>query len=187
LVRWFFVPDYQALAVSEDGHAMKLVGQGVKLVGEDELVNRDGTRTRTGGAGNPASQGFTQEFTKKFTAISENSVVYSQLRNLVDLTIAAAFIQDRDYYKQAGWDLGIFADEDRLPVQVLPAPRQVETAINAVMKGSRLITPIGGGVAIQARKALAEENIQTDVNGEIASVRAKAGLQEIDASQWWWD
>ncbi len=38
LIRWYFVPNYEALAVSEDGLAMKLVGQGVKLVGEDELV-----------------------------------------------------------------------------------------------------------------------------------------------------
>ena len=38
LQRWFFVPDYQCVRVSEDNLAMELVGDGVKLIGEDEMV-----------------------------------------------------------------------------------------------------------------------------------------------------
>ena len=91
LVRWYFVPDYEAVSVSEDGNAFRMVGQGVKLVGEDELVSSDGTRKRAGGRANSASRAFTTDFTKKFRLIADRSPVYSQLRNLVDLTIAAAF------------------------------------------------------------------------------------------------
>ena len=187
LVRWYFVPDYEAVASSEDGLALRMVGQGVKLVGEDELVNRDGTRKISGRSANAASRGYTTEFTKKFAKIAENNPVFSQLRNLIDLTIAAAFIQDRDFYSQANWDLGVFADEDQLAVEVFPAPEQVETAINAVMKGSRLVTPIGGGVTIQARKALAKENVQGDADGTIAQQRDAVTLQSVPESQWWWD
>lgn len=187
LVRWYFVPDYEALAVSQDGMAMKLVGQGVKLIGEDELIERDGSRKQSGRATNPASRGYTMEFTKKFPMIADQSPVYGQLRNLIDMTIAAAFIQDRDFYGQAGWNLGVFASEDQLPVQTLPAPRQVETAINAIMKGTRLITPIGGGVKIQPQKALSAENLKSDEDGAIGSQRAVVGSVEIPAGQWWWD
>ncbi|MEC8555091.1 MAG: DUF1598 domain-containing protein [Planctomycetota bacterium] len=185
LVRWFFVPDYSAIATSEDGLSMKMVGQGVKLVGEDEVVSGDGSRKVSGRPANLASRGFTTEFTKKFRAISENSRVFSQLRNLVDLTIAAAFIQDRDLYGKSGFDLGVLGSEDKLPVQVLPAPKKVETAINAVMKGSRLITPIGGGVTIEAAKALKKENLQSD--SSIQRVQESVGLDSIPAAQWWWD
>ncbi|MCR9293435.1 MAG: DUF1598 domain-containing protein [bacterium] len=186
LVRWFFVPDYQALATSEDEMAMKLVGQGVQLVGEDELVGRDGSRKQTARPTNPASRGFTSEFTKKFGLIADNSPVYSQLRNLVDMSIAAAFMQDRDYYGKTGWNLGVFGDEDQLPVQVFPAPRQVETAINAVMKGNRLITPIGGGVKIQPRQALSQENLG-QADDSLAEQRQTVGAIEIPEGQWWWD
>ena len=186
LVRWYFVPDYEAVASSEDGNALKLVGQGVKLIGEDELVSRDGTR-RAGGRANMASKAFTTSFTKKFRQISENSEVYSQLRNLVDLTVAAAFIQDRGFYETSGWNLGVFGDEDKLPVEVYPAPKRVETAINAVMKGNRLITPIGGGVSIEARKALADENVAADEDGKIAEARTQVQLEGIAKGQWWWD
>ncbi len=187
LVRWFFVPDYAAVASSEDGMALRMVGQGVKLVGEDELVSRDGSRKASGRAANAASRGYTTEFTRKFNKIAENNPVFSQLRNLVDLTIAAAFIQDRDFYSQANWDLGVFADEDQLPVEVFAAPQQVETAINAVMKGSRLVTPIGGGVAIQARKALAQENVHGDADGTISKQRDAISLENLADGQWWWD
>lgn len=187
LVRWFFVPDYEALVVSEDGTAMHLVGNGVKLVGEDERVDSSGKRKASGNAGNPASRGYTAEFTKKFNLIATANPVYGQLRNLVDLSIAAAYIQDQGMYAKSNWKLGIFADEDKLPVEVLPAPRQVETAINAVMKGSRLITPIGGGVQIQARNALKEENVKKDADGSVAKVRSATTLENLAEGQWWWD
>lgn len=186
LVRWYFVPDYEAISVSDDGLAMKMTGSGVKLVGEGELVDNAGKR-KNGGRTNPASRAYTNDFTKKFNQIAAAQPVYAQLRNLVDLSIAAAYIQHQDMYQQSGWDLGVFGSEDQLPVEVLPAPRQVETAINAVMAGSRLITPIGGGVAIQARKALSDENVKRDESGAISQTKSAAAVEELADGSWWWD
>src|SRR5262249_8671947 len=42
LQRWFFVPDYQCVRVTSDDNAMELVGEGVKLVGADEVVSAGG-------------------------------------------------------------------------------------------------------------------------------------------------
>ena len=39
MCRWWFVPDYQRIRTSEDGYAAELVGNGVKLIGEDEVVS----------------------------------------------------------------------------------------------------------------------------------------------------
>lgn len=185
LIRWYFVPNYEALAVSEDGLAMKLIGQGVKLIGEDELVRADGSR-HSSARSNPASKAFTTDFTKKFVAIADSNPIYAQLRNLIDMSIVAAYMQDRHFYDQANWDLGVLGRESDFAVEVMQAPKQVETAVNAIMKGNRLVTPIGGGVAIEARKALNENNIQKD-DGSIQSQRGKITLQAIPADQWWWD
>ncbi|MCI0492055.1 MAG: DUF1598 domain-containing protein, partial [Planctomycetes bacterium] len=54
LQRWFFVPDYECVRVSDDAMAMELVGEGVRLVGEDEVVSQDGSR-RVAASGNRAS------------------------------------------------------------------------------------------------------------------------------------
>ena len=188
LTRWYFVPDYQALMVSEDGHGMQLVGNGVKLVGEDERVDgATGQRKASGRGMNGASKAFTTDFTRHFQDIARVSPGYGQLRKLVDLSIAAAYIQDQDLYSKCNWDLGLFLQEDKLPVEVLPPPRQVNTAINAVMKGSRLITPIGGGVQIQAKQALKAENVQKDSKGAVNAARAATSVDGLAEGQWWWD
>ena len=91
--RWYFVPDYQCVRQSDDQLAMELVGDGVKLVGEDEFVTGSGQRKTAAGHGNKASQAFVTGFTKKYPELAERSPVYAELRNLIDLAVAAAYIQ----------------------------------------------------------------------------------------------
>jgi hypothetical protein len=186
LQRWFFVPDYNAVEVSEDGHALLLNGQGVKLVGAEELVKKDGSREARGGI-NKASQQFTQEFTAKYTKLAETTPVYAQLRNLIDMSIVAAFIQDSDFYGQSQWDLGVFADESVMKVERFPAPQQVEPAVNTFFNNGRLLTPIGGGVNIQPRQALQAENKKVDGTGKIKETQGTAQIQGLTENQWWWD
>ncbi|MCC6507472.1 MAG: hypothetical protein IT423_00075, partial [Pirellulaceae bacterium] len=154
-------------------------------IGADELVRADGTRADSTVA-NKASKIFTADFTAKYEAIANTNPIYAQLRNLIDMSIVAAYMQDRHFYDQANWDLGVLGDESKFSVEVLPAPKQVETAVNAIVKGKQLITPIGGGVAIQARKALNENNIKAD-DGSAAKQYSQISLKDIPATQWWWD
>ena len=183
LFRWYFVPDYKCVRVTEDKRAMELVGDGVKLVGEDELVNAGGQRKQAGRA-NMASAAFATSFTQKYSALAEKSPVYAELRNLVNLAVSAAFIQDQGYYSKAGWDLGSWANEKGLAVETYNAPQQVEATVAAIMKGSRLMTPIGGGVHIEARSALKPENMLQDEEGKLDHARNAVSLP---AGRWWWD
>jgi hypothetical protein len=186
LIRWYFVPNYDAILVSPDGTSMQLTGSGVKLIDEGERVDASGKRKSVGRT-NPASRGYAAEFTKKFNHIAAAQPVYAQLRNLMDLSVAAAFIQQQGLYEQSGWDLGVLGDEDKLSVELLPPPQQVETAINAVMVGSRLITPIGGGVSIQARKLLQEGSVKVEDSQAITNLRSAGALESLEDGQWWWD
>ena len=70
-----------------------------------------------------ASELFTTSFTKKYPEIAAKSPVYAQMRNMIDVIIAAAFIRQEDYYGRADWTLGVFADEEALPVETLANPR----------------------------------------------------------------
>jgi hypothetical protein len=185
LFRWYFVPDYQCVRVADDKLAAELVGDGVKLVGEDELVSAQGGRARSGKS-SQASQAFCLSFTQKYSQLAERSPVYAQLRNLVDLAVAAAFIQEQGYCQKAGWDLGLFADEKALPVETYNAPKQVESAVAAIWKGNRLMTPIGGGVHLDAATALKSENLLSDEDGKVAKTRSQTKLHLADG-QWWWD
>jgi hypothetical protein len=185
LERWFFTPDYQCVRVAEDGLAMELVGDGVKLVGEGEVVEAGGQR-RGASTANKASQEFVATFTKKYSDLAERSPVYAELRNLIDLAVMAAFMQKHDYFGKAGWSMPLFGSEKSFPVETYNTPKQAAAAVNARVKGNRLMTPIGGGVAIDAPQALASQNQLSDNGGKVAKAKAETKLN-LAKGQWWWD
>ncbi len=184
--RWYFTPDYESVRVSDDHLAMELVGWGAKLIGEDEFIARNG-QIRQDVKVNAASRQWCREFTEKFGAIADRTPVFAQLRNLMDLTIMAAYIREQGFYDKLNWDLGVFADESKLPVERFVAPRQVETAVNAIWKGNALMTPVGGGVQIEPMRALRSTSVQHDEDGKLAESRGKIDVKRLPADRWWWD
>lgn len=186
LQRWYFTPDYQCVKVSENGDAVELVGDGVKLVGADELVTEDGQRVSNGRV-DRASEAFVSGFTRSYPQLADRVPVYAQLRNLVDLTIAAAYMRHHDLFGHAEWTMPIFGDESKFAVEVCHAPVEVETAVASVWRGNKLMTPVGGGVVIEADQALDSTNVQPDNKGKVAKVREEQDLTQLADGQWWWD
>ncbi len=184
--RWYFVPNYECLRVSEDRLAMELVGDGVKLIGEDELVGADGERKKNSRV-NLASKGFVEDFTKRYPDLAARVPVFAQLRVLIDMLVVAAQIQQEDYYGKANWKAATLMDEKILPVHTLNAVKQAETAANSLVKGSRLLTPVGGGVEIHPRQALASRNLLRDEEGKVKNKRSELTLKDLAKGQWWWD
>ena len=140
LRRWYFVPDYQCVRESDDQLAMELVGDGVKLVGEDEVVTGTGER-KAAARRSKASQAFVRSFTHKYPELAERSPVYAELRNLIDLAIAAACIQKQGYCEKAGWKMEFFGSEKEYPVETYDIPKTVESAVNVICRGNTFITP----------------------------------------------
>ena len=185
LFRWYFVPEYNCVRVSEDGLAMELVGDGVKLVGEDEMV-AEGGRRAVSGRSNMASQAFVTSFTQKYPMLAERSPVYAELRNLIDLAVAAAFIQKQDYCAKAGWKMEFFGSEQAMPTEMYNAPKEVESTVATVWRGAKLMTPIAGGVRIEPLLAVKPENVLADENGNLPKLHNSAKLK-LAPGQWWWD
>ena len=185
--RWWFVPDYKCVRVSQDQNAMELVGNGVKLLNEDEVVSGDGQRHVNAGRGNRASTAFVTAFTQKYPELAAKHHVYAQLRNLIDLSIAAAFMQQQDYYGQVHWDIPIFSSEEKFPVQTCQAPVAVETAVGSKWKNNTLMTPVGGGVTVNAREALLSANLLDDDGGKVQKLHDGLDLKQLADGRWWWD
>src|SRR5690606_2726068 len=134
-----------------------------------------------------AAQAFADSFTKLYPELADRSPVYAQLRNLIDMSVVAAFIQQQNYYSQADWNMDVFGNESVYPIETYSAPKFVESAVNAIWKGNTLMTPIGGGVNIQPRQALAENHLQKDLQGELTSLRERVDVEQLAPGQWWWD
>jgi hypothetical protein len=103
------------------------------------------------------------------------------------MAIAAAFIQDKDYYGRTGWEMAVFGSEEAYKTETCTAPKQVGSAVNIIWKANSFSTPIGGGVKIQPRMALAKEHLVADVKGEVVAVKEKIDLSKLQKGQWWWD
>lgn len=184
--RWFFVPNYECVKVTEDELALELVGEGVELVGEDEVVQADGTRV-AGGGQNKGSKMFCEQFTKNYPQLAQRSPVYAQLRNLIDMSVLAAFIQKQDYYTKCDWKMEHFSDEKKFAVETCETPKQVETACNVYKKGNKTSWPIGGGVVVEAQKALEPQYRIADEGGKLQALRGKVTTDKLAENQWWWD
>lgn len=185
LARWYFVPDYQCVRVANDDLAMEMVGDGVKLIGESEMVAANGGRQISGGA-DKASELFVTGFTKKYSQLADKSPIFAQLRDLIDMSVAAAFIQQKDFYGQSEWKMEVFGDEAKFPVETHPAPTQVETVVTSVWKGAQLMTPVGGGVTVHAHRALDSANLLADKDEQVGQAREQVDVKLADG-QWWWD
>ena len=183
--RWYFVPNYDCVHVTDDGLAAELVGDGVKLVNANELVRADGTRAKAA-TSDRAGRLFVDSFTKRYAELAKKEPVYAQLKNLIDMLIATAYIQEQDFYAQADWDMEIFGNENMMPVEIYAAPKQVETAVNAIWKNRTLMTPVGGGVHINAREAISAGRVQQD-DGSIQKTHENVELSQLADGQWWWD
>lgn len=186
LQRWYFVPNYEAVRLSQDNLAMQLVGAGVKLISENEHITAQGGRVQTKRI-NRASQVFTKSFTQKYLELARRSPVYGQLRNIVDMTIVAAFLQHYDLYQTLNWEAKLFTDENRIKLETYNIPKQVESAVNVVWKGNTLMTPIGGGVTIDANQAFVSGNVLTDDEGKVGQTHEELQMPADGQLRWWWD
>ena len=184
LQRWYFTPSYDKVVVSDDRLAMHLDGEAVKLVSENEIVQAGGVRVASKHV-DRAAEAFAESFTRNYPALAKESPVYAQMRNLIDMLIATAYIQQQDFYGQSGWDLGVLGKEAEFPVETYTAPNKVETAVNAIWKGRTLMTPIGGGVNIQPLKAVDTEHVRVDQAGDVTAAREEIKLPA--ENRWWWD
>ncbi len=183
--RWWLTPDYDCVKLSEDHLAVEILGQGVQLNTQSNVIQADGElapETRTP----KAMKLYAGSFTDKYEAISKRAPVFAQLRNLVDMAVVAAHLQKEDYYGKTRWTPGLLLDESKLPVETLNTPKQVEPVVNVLWKGSRLLSPAGGGVSLYPLQALQQDHLVTDRDKKLASTRRTLRVV-ADEKRWWWD
>jgi hypothetical protein len=185
LQRWWFTPNYECVRASDDRLAAQFVGQGVELRTENKRIGAQGG-LQNAPEPDVAAERFAAGFTAKYPQLAAASPVYAQLRNVVDLLVAAAWLERSDYYGRIGWRAELLRDESRLATETLPAPQQVQAAVNCIWRGSRLLAPAGGGVEIHPHLALTPDKLLQDEDGAVAKTRGMA-TPAGNVEAWWWD
>lgn len=190
VLRWWFTLDFDEVRSTADGTVFELVGQGVRLRSENELLDDVGRRVHTG-LSEPLNREFAADFTRHFERIAEKYAVYSELRNVFRLAMVAALIQSHSLHDKVGWHCTCFGDTSEYVVPLERAPRWVESVINhRVVNRVQIIAGVSGGVSARPLEAISEK---TTIQNRVAmgldrAVGTKSRRADLPGeSAWWWD
>lgn len=168
--RWWMACHYEPIAKGKDGLSWEIRGQGVKVLTEDEIVEKDGSVKGTGKA-NPVAQKWADLMTEKYDELSVKEPIFGELRNLMDMSVAAALIAKEDLLAKAGCQLPLIADSSsKLGVTSWVAPRFVDTQCSATKRGREYIITASGGVEI-ASWQVAEKTVES---ADMEAIRSNA-------------
>ena len=182
--RWWFTPDYQCVEMTDDHLSLRISGQGVKLGTEEYKTDRDGRLIELKSNPLPAARRYAESFTEKYSQIAAASPDFGQLRNMVDVLVAANFIQREDLLARTGLDIGMLLDPAKIPVEKLVPPVRAKSLANVKWESGTLVAP-SGGVSILASQAF-RDDLRIPVSQELRSnLESLSGLPDTD--RWWWD
>jgi hypothetical protein len=173
--RWWFTPNYRCLEITQDRLAMRISGQGVKLGTEEYRTDGQGRLVQLKSKPLPAAKLFADSFTKRYSEIAAASPVFGQLRNSIDLLIAASYIQREELLARTGLDITTLLDPTSFDVESHVAPKRAKALANVKWDSGTMIAPTGG-VSILASDAF-REDMQLKLSTEFKTLH----------DRWWWD
>src|SRR5690606_17078032 len=101
-----------------------------------DFLNADGTRRHTGQAGT-AAQRWADLFTEKFEELSKQDSTFGMLRNLIDVSVAAALIDRENLFDRVRLHPKHLLQEE--PLEAFNVPKQVSSRASFVKKGSNYL------------------------------------------------
>lgn len=186
-LRWWFSLNYAAIKTSPDGDAYQLIGDGARVLSENEALAAQGQRLHTGQS-DPLNQQFADSFTVHFNELAQEYPVYGELRAIFDLSLALALIDADKLMERVHWTPTRLLDNEKLRLPQWPAPKEVDTVANSIVIGRRqIIAGVSGGVMVDVKEPLA--NRSAERSPVLAKVRAAAPVLPAvgEEIEWWWD
>ncbi len=188
LQRWWFVPLFSGLYCDAGRTVFEVTGPRVQVLSQEELADYQGQR-QAAATTRLTTQAFSRQFTELYEKLANQSPVFAELQNLVDLSVLVALLHQEQAFDQVRWQPGLLTDAARLPTDSGAAPRQVPALFNLKrLSGSSIIGLVGGGVSIDVRKEIRAERWKVDPARRLESVRQQP-LEQRPANEdrWWWD
>jgi len=187
MLRWWFTTNYQALHATKDNNAFEIIGPGVKVLSENELIGKLGDRVPTGKS-DPLSSQFAMEFTKKFELLSAQYPIYSELRNVFDMALITMLIRSENIHQRIDWDPRFLLELDGYQVARAVAPTEVESVIShRITGGKTILAGVSGGVMLDPQKHVTPDAIKQDSYGILEAEYKGNAKIDLPKSVWWWD
>ncbi|MHB8970400.1 MAG: DUF1598 domain-containing protein [Pirellulaceae bacterium] len=180
--RWWLACNYEPVAKSDDNLAWEVRGQGVKCLTEDDAFAADGTVKQTGKA-SPTAQQWADMMTERFDELTAKEPVFGQLRNVMDVCIVAALIDQHELVAQAGGSFPILtgtANDLLMPAHWF-APKTVPPQCSFLKTRAGWVVTASGGVQIESFR------IASRVETSDAVKQVRDGVVRPTSNTWWWN
>jgi len=178
--RWWLACDYEPLAKGADGLSWQLLGKGVKVMTEDEVI----TNGKVAGTGktSDAAQKWADTMTGKYDDLSVAEPVFGELRNVMDLCVISALIAKENLLGKAGLEIPTLTGSDgKLALEEgWNAPTSVSTQCSVTHKGAKFIITASGGVEINSW-AIADKTVES---AAVSQIREKAAAKSGGGLYW---
>ncbi len=179
--RWWLACNYEPVAKSDDNLAWELRGQGVKCLTQNDVIAADGTAQATGSS-SPLAQKWADMMTDKFEALAAVEPIFGELRNVMDMCVVAAIIDQYELGATAGCNLNLFTlSSSELMPEHWFAPKTVPPQCSFLKTKSGWVVTASGGVQIESFRVASN----VEANESIQQVRTSAGTP--NGTSWYWN
>ncbi len=178
LPRWWLAPQAEPLLADPNGLAWELREIGVQCMTETDFLDEAGERQQGAGQANQAANRWAQLFTEKYPELALKDTVFGQLRNLVELSVAAAILDRHQLFQQANLKVPYLLGEQAL--DKYDAPTQIHSQASLLKKGRRWLISASGGVEIFPHD-LTDKVVKADTMRPLRAQTTPIG------ERWWWD
>lgn len=180
--RFWMECNYKPVAKSDDNSVWQIRGAGVKTLTEEQYFNKDGER-KAARKPNKFAKAWADAMTERFDELAAAEPVFRDLRNLMDMSIAAAIIEREGLLTKVGLDINSISGNQEQMVS-LPAwnvPQTVPAQCSFVQLTRSWIVTASGGVQVDSWSVAANSKVVPEV--------AKIGMIAMDrtAERWWWN
>ena len=153
VLRWWFALNYDAVRSTPSGDAFELVGQGVRVLSENELLAEQGKRVHTGQS-DPLNRQFAESFTAAFRCTGGKVPGLRRTAKRIRSVDGRGIDSVRGPHRaQPSGQPSLLSNAERLAVPKQAVPRQVETVINhRVINRRHVVAGVSGGVMVAPRR-----------------------------------
>ena len=181
ILRFWLVPQYDAVLRDPEGLAWELVGNGVQALTEAGLLAGQG-RVADAGRPDPLAQQWTDSFTRQYSLLAAKLPVFASLRNCIDLAVVAAIANREQLLQRTNWAASsLLLSADQLDVGRYPVPRTTPSRASYVERQSEYVVSISGGVDLDSWSVLKPAAVRRP----LAALRAASAPPR--SKTWWWD
>lgn len=177
--RWWMACNYDGLSRTQDGLVWKLSGPGVKTLTEQDLIAADGS-VKEAGTTDQIAKSWADKMVEHFEELSREKPIFSDLRNIMDMTVVATLIAQERLAAKAGLDLAVLTDG--LHLASYTVPKAVDPQCSFIRGRSGWVVTASGGVDINAFEIVQRQQTVED----IAAMRTTA-MAAAHGNRWWWD